>query len=172
MSASAWISPEVGHCGKESVARPERDNGDARLVCARSNERRRVVTCERRNRNAGPKPVLGKIPCKTQATATVIHTRQLFHKPRRDKVAYLSVPFALTEIKKLLDQYLSINEILKSNPAAFGAEQKSKANYYQAMDEFLAKVGYEEYDPAEEMEMKKAKKGILEILNEWYGKKY
>ena len=40
------------------------------------------------------------------------------------------------------------------------------------MDEFLAKVGYEEYDPAEEMEMKKAKKGILEILNEWYGKKY
>ncbi len=79
---------------------------------------------------------------------------------------------ALTEIKKLLDQYLSINEILKSNPAAFGAEQKSKANYYQAMDEFLAKVGYEEYDPAEEMEMKKAKKGILEILNEWYGKKY
>ena len=79
---------------------------------------------------------------------------------------------ALAEIKKLLDQYLSINEILKSNPAAFGAEQKSKANYYQAMDEFLAKVGYEEYDPAEEMEMKKAKKGILEILNEWYGKKY
>ena len=79
---------------------------------------------------------------------------------------------ALTEIKKLLDQYLSINEILNSNPAAFGAEQKSKAIYYQAMDEFLAKVGYEEYDPAEEMEMKKAKKGILEILNEWYGKKY
>ncbi len=79
---------------------------------------------------------------------------------------------ALAEIKKLLDQYLSINEILKNNPAAFGSEQKSRAIYYEAMDEFLAKVGYEEYDPMEEMGEKKEKKSIADLLNEWYGKKY